>query len=248
MEASSEPESELSAEQLQDLVVAIIPSSEAEAMFLGNLLEDSGIPNSTEADRTGYGALTSGGYSGTRIYVPRVLQEKARELIAEALAKVKKGRIEDAFEPESVVESLEDKKADPLMLQMAQLRDQTPEKRNEILARHIVEWQSENMSAVDMARFLAAAGLNKEDADALLAAVVRQRGEEIQSAANGKIWSGIAAIMLGLIWLGLKMALYADHEEAAARYGRPSMVIIFGFVLILIGSNTKPRSSLNDDK
>jgi hypothetical protein len=249
MDTADEPDSEptlaadLTPEQLQDLVVAASPANDAEAMFLSNLLEDAGIPAATEGDRLG--ALT-GGFGGQHLYVPRVLSDKAKALIVEARTGVKKGRVEDAFEPESVVESLEDKKADPILLEMARLRDEPEIQRNEILAKHIIQWQSENRQSVERARFLAAAGLSREQADELLSAVVKHSGDEIASVGSSKVWWGVACIVSGCLWFVAKLALYAP-QGYEVNYARPMILITSGFILIVIGSSIKPRASLIEE-
>lgn len=232
----------LSQEQLQDLVVAAAPANEAETMFLCNVLDEAGIPAVSEGDRLS--AVTGNLGAGTRIFVPRLLVEKAKALIAESLAGAKKRGVEQAFEPENVQETIDGAKRLTLMREMADLRDKDAESRKDILAHHIVDWQLANMPAVEIARHLAAAGLSLEEANALVKESVQKYREEITGAANAKVVVGTILAAAGALGLLLRAMVQYGDRSLVFHPGIHLILLFAGAVFIIIGISTKPRESL----
>ena len=177
MDSPAEPESELAPEQLQDLVVVAIPATQPEAMYLIDALEEADIPAVTQGDAL-YGL--SGGPGGTRVCVPRVLLEKAKQIVDHARTAAKTRGVEQAFDPDNIDDMLDDPRVPPALLYLSRLREIDPVQRREILSKYATYWLERNVPAVDIAKCLAAAGMSQDQATEMIASL----NEELRGAAE----------------------------------------------------------------
>ncbi|HEY3320174.1 MAG TPA: hypothetical protein VGP72_06900 [Planctomycetota bacterium] len=226
MEEPSEPcRPELTREQLQDLVVVAHAPNDAEAIYLIDTLDEAGIPVGGETERIGHGLS-----SGQRICVPRVLAEKARELIEKARAEAHDRGIEVAFDPESVADATYDEK-DPVMMRMFELRCEPEDVVAEELRSFVMQWTIDGIGEVQIAKYLAAAGLNREQSAALVAMVTQDNMPAIEEGQHAYSALGILlfllAIMLTLASLAYALAMGAHYFLVFSGLGLAGMTLMF---------------------
>jgi hypothetical protein len=243
IEPDHEATSDLSASDLQDLVVAARPANQAEALFIVDLLEEAGIPVVSNQDNV-YGF--SGAHAAGELRVPRALLAKAQSAIGNARSKAAEQRINLAFEPESVLDSLEDERPDPVMIQMAELRNYSDAERDAALRECVKQWIMKNETPeVLIAKYLAAAGLKEQQAREMVESVAKVESDVVESAHSSRFLLGIGQLSLGLLLLLIRSAI--DSQSATGRVWSyaPVVLIIGGLVTICISLESKPVSTLS---
>jgi hypothetical protein len=183
---------DLTPEQLHDVVVVADARTAPEAIFLSEILQDAGIPVMTHAA----GAVVEMGLANTAIRVPRVMQQQALDLIATARTKARDNAIDDAFSEETVADTTREADNDPLLAEMFLLREADLEERDAQLRGHVLKWLIEGVRAPDMAKYLAAAGLDYAAASKLVEDVKTENEEEIRKQRQEVSDSGTGLILL----------------------------------------------------
>jgi len=79
----------------------------------------------------------------------------------------------------------------------------------------------------------------------LLTAVVKQRGAEIQATSSNYTTTGIVLIAGGFLWLAVQLMQLTPGKRVL--YGLPTFLMLAGVVLLVLGSSTRPRSSLSEE-
>jgi len=183
----------LSDAELHDVVTVATAFNEAESMYLGNRLEESGIPVLRTAESVNYFS------PNPRIRVPRTLQKRAQEVIETARAEAKARALEDAFNVEEVDEK--DAKKDPLIRTMTQLKSLPQDQKLPELALYIIEWFAAGRSNADIARYLSLAGLTPDEARALVADVYENQRDRIRQTRESNASTSPIFTALGILLL-----------------------------------------------
>lgn len=136
------------------------------------------------------------------------------------------------------------------------LRDLPMEQRLEQLEQHVVTWLSDGAAETGLARYLAAAGLNREQADTLVANVSENRSADIQRNRDNHESLGTLMLTLGLacLTIGLLVGFLASNRIHDARGSESQLCVLScgaGVVLMFVGAAIKyiaarPLASLND--
>jgi hypothetical protein len=188
-------QAQLSSEQLQDIVTAAVASSALEAAYLSDTLDEAGIPVVTRNDNVqGLG----GAVGAVRICVPRVKGDEARALVDKARRDAQQRGVENAFTEDGRDAALEDIEHDPVMEEMARLRDESPDERWAFLEARIVEWLGEGLTVNEIARYLGGAGLTLDEAERLLNDVKESHADLIHEKRGNTLSFGIALIVAGV--------------------------------------------------
>ena len=218
--------------ELRDLALAA-EASPAEGLYLSEELEEAGIPVVEQEQPP-----MPMGFAPVRLCVPRKLLAEAQRVIAAAREKARAEGITQAFEPDSICEATYDK--DPVMLEMFSLREAEPDKRESILKQKIADWVVEGTSEIQIAQYLAAAGLTETEAREFAAAATKEKENEIQSRRSECwVWGW------GMLILGICLTVFSNLAHLMA--GRIhyfkifSGLIITGLFFIYRGSSRKTK-------
>ncbi|MCY3023926.1 MAG: DUF2007 domain-containing protein [Planctomycetota bacterium] len=192
--------------ELRDLVTVARPPTMAEAIYLADRLEEAGIPAMAEPQHL------DGLLPGNRVLVPRARLEQAQAVIEKARAEAQDRGVQQAFNVENVADTTRERQ-DTALMEMFSLREEDPAERDERLVERVGEWLLDGMPAMQVAKYLAAAGLTQDEAEALVAAVAaRQR--EVFERKNAALWrTGVILVVLGALGAAatLLMAIAREH-------------------------------------
>lgn len=164
--SNSNVPTQLTYAELHDVTHAITANNEFEAIALIDMLEDVGIP---AFKRSGIVHVSSIGKC--EVMVPRVLLSQAQAAIATFRQQAIEEGVRDAYTPESRAEQFATPLIDAEMENMFILASMPEDQRIEALAPHVADWLASQTSAPQIARYLAAAGLQREKAETLVADV-----------------------------------------------------------------------------
>ncbi len=230
---------DLSEDEMQDLVVVAIARTTPEAVFISETLEDAEIPAAMRNDNLG--GLINSAYE-TRICVPRALQERAKDVIAKARNKSEDESVAQAFETENVEESLVRAPVDGVLDAMLSLRDLELESRKARLEEYLAGWLRDDVAPVDIARYLAAAGLDLPQSDALLQKVRAERSDTIENSQSGINMTGLGMVCCAVLLFGIQLMIHSSARIIIL----PTGLFIAGISMMLSGSKPIPKSLLND--
>lgn len=224
---------ELSPEEMQDIVVVAITRTVPEAIFLSNTLEDAEIPVVSRNDNTQ--GLTAAAYE-TRICVPRVLQARAKEIIDKARSASEQGKLDDTFDPETVAESAKDAPQDPLLERMLRLKEAAPETRKTELEAFVLECLKSDVATNDIARYLAAAGLDKYQAEDMLDQVREAHGPKIDAEQSNQDAIGMLMIVGAVV-------IFFGQFTVFPRSSVPVIILPVGLLVAGVSRLMKTRSN-----
>ncbi len=239
LEESKSEFEQLSAHDLQDLVTAAMAASDIESSYLLDTLEDAGIPVSNirqSAFRFGESFVDR----GQVILVPRKLLERAQAVVEKARAAARNRGLDAAFEEQFVEESTEDN--DPRMQHMVALRAEEPVARRRLLAEEIVSWSAEGVTDLQAARYLAAAGLDQEEANFLVKAALMHGREALEQRVEASRDKGWLLVILAVILTGVSAGLYA------MRISNITLLLLGPLVLGLLLLHRASRKPLSLEK
>jgi hypothetical protein len=160
----------LSEHELHDVVVVTVAANELESIALINALEDEGIP----AMKRG-GIVHLGSAQPVDVLVPRLLLEQARSSVEKFREASSERGVQEAYKPENIEEQWNDPKQSKQMQLMTKLAVADKETRERELFDFVATALADKMPSTAMAQCLAVAGLNKDEADALVAHVQQNR-------------------------------------------------------------------------
>jgi hypothetical protein len=231
---------ELSPEEMQDIVVVAIARTVPEAIYLTDTLEEAEIPVVSRNDNTQ--GLTHHAYE-TRICVPRALQSKALEVVNAARSNAETRSVDNAFHPETIADSTRDVQADPVLELMFRLREADTATRAEQLEAFATEWLTSGVTSANIARYLAAAGLDLEQADALMQHIRETQGEQVSEeqkarSARGKMWM----IFSGVLFVAQLMAVSGSNVPVKSISLAP-ILFLYGLYMVLSASGQRSPSS-----
>ncbi len=227
----SERVAQLSQDELLDLA-RIQTDSPAEAMYLEDALADVGIPTSTRAE----GGPFQNARLKPEVCVPRKLIAEASAVVARARDEAKKRGIEQAFEFENVEDAQLDR--DPVMMRMFDLGSLPASQRNEKLSAYIAQWILDGRPERDVARYLAAAGLEQDEAAELIAAAVRHQSDHIEHERGDSYLIGWLLLLAGfLVTAGSIWFLILGRRNAIFYIG--GAVALAGLVCLHRSSHNK---------
>jgi hypothetical protein len=227
--ANQEPEdaSDITAAELRDIVAAADGVSDAEALCLVDALEESGIPAVAEPQRV------EGAFQGNRIYVPRRFHAHARAVIAQARAQAQARGVEQAFDIENIAETT-DNTRDEVLMAMFALRAETAEARSEKLSQYAAVWLRDGVSAVYMAKCLAAAGLRRDEAEAFVAAQTERQRASCDKPCGQRRALGAILILYGVVGIALSAHQWI-WTGALGSLGTKIAAIVVGLIMMRPG-------------
>jgi hypothetical protein len=191
----------LTDEQMRDLVPVAHPQTAAEAAFIVSILEENEIP----AVSHGQDTPMLGIIGSAQVCVPRALALDAKSVLDTARANANSNRLIEAFDVENIEASIAETDNDPILAEMFQLLDSSLEERKSLLAPHLIRWASEGVTELQTAKYLAAAGIPREEAADLVCKILEQHFEELEnSRANRRtagylFLSGAGLLMLATV-------------------------------------------------
>jgi len=223
----------LSDAELHDVVVLTTAVNEAEALYLMNRLEDSGIPVLRTADAVNY----HNPIKNPEIRVPRVLVARAQEIVDVARQEAKARALENAFDVDEVDEK--DARKDPLIREMARLATLPHDQKLPELALYIIEWFAAGRSSADIARYLSLAGLTPDEARALVADVYENQQERLREKREANATLGPLLTAAGALLLVLGYLSVSSGYKGLMGVGEGSGILLFvrlaGIVLVIVG-------------
>jgi len=185
----------LSDAELHDVVVLTRAVNEAEALYLKNRLEESGVPVLRTADAINY----HNPIKEPEIRVPRVLVARAQQVVDAARAEAKSRAIENAFESDELDAS--DIARDPLLGEMAQMAALPKDEKLPELALLVADWFKAGKNNEDIARYLALAGLTPDESRDLVADVYEnQKARAAHKQLSNARFGGLFAVLGVLIF------------------------------------------------
>ena len=95
--------------------------------------------------------------------------------------------------------------SDPLFTEMVRLAGRPASEREETLEPYLAEWLERGVERLQVARYLAAAGLSFEEAAAFEAAVRARVAERMRRHARAQIYGGVALLAAGLAVAAFKL-------------------------------------------
>ena len=245
-EEPEESQEEGTGERPKGRWVSLVEAAPGEVAALTDSLQDAGIRFIVEQAETcstfpqPFSVGQVGMLLGERVIVPEEDARRACEVLAEVRRKAKVRAVKDAFDPESLQESLSDPKADPVLKEMAALAGLEPGQHHEYLSARVADWLTENVGEVKIAQYLAAAGLSEEEAGKVVAEVVCYRADlfdqsraRLLSAGRITLITGLLLVLLGICVLIMR-AMVAPGLPLAFMSYLPALPV-FGFVGICIG-------------
>lgn len=239
-EESDDDVRELSDAQLHDLRRVAMPTTQAEAAYLVDLLEEAGIPAVIQGER-----LTGlvGGFPTTDIRVPNALREKALAVIEQARNAMHDRGVDAAFVRENIQDAEEDERADPMIFEMQNLSVLEPGERESRLEKFILDWSVDGTSSVQMAQYLAVAGLDRERAETLVNKVQAENNEKLSENKDGQKTMGIAALVIGigLTFFSFLIAFNQSNQRGVSIYIVFSGLILSGFGYMVASRSKIPN-------
>jgi hypothetical protein len=227
----------LTDEQMRDLVPVAHPQTAAEAAFIVSVLEDNEIP--CVSNMQSFSMSIGGG--GGEIHVPRVLLGAARSVLENVRRETDDMRIDDAFKIENIEETVKDTEKDPILTEMFELLDAEDDERDEALVPYILNWTAAGISDVQIARYLAAAGLSRDEAATLLDKTLASKQSELASTRFHYQVIGYSCIGLGLLLFVFRLIVSTPDAQWPARVGAAGLLTIVIGVCTLVGaSRTAP--------
>ncbi|MCY3023925.1 MAG: hypothetical protein NTW87_33520 [Planctomycetota bacterium] len=222
-EHSAHDETQLSPEDLRDTVPAFSATTQPEAIYLTESLHEAGIPAYALPQRL------EGIAMGLLIHVPRARLDEAQKVIAQARAEAEARGVEAAFDLQSVADTTDDRH-DELLMAMFRLRAETPEERDEKLREHAAKWVLDSMAPVQMAKCLAAAGLSRAEAEALVNEMADTQREAHAERNARRATLGTVFFVLALL-LAAFVAFGSDPTCRAAAIYAALAAFIAGLVM-----------------
>lgn len=215
---------ELTDTELHDVAVVASTANELETIALIDMLEETGIP----AFKRG-GIIHLGSVGPSEIVAPRKLLDLARAAIQEFRNTANERGIENAFSPDSVEEQQNDPRSNDMAL-MGRIAYATPEEREEILSKFIAQAVIDATPAPELAQHLAAAGLNRDEADALIEKVKTRQMDSIRGKLESRMQTGYLVGGAGavLFVITLLFSISSGRLVAAPIWGVMATVIGFG--------------------
>jgi hypothetical protein len=205
------PADDISHDELQDLADVALASSVPESMFLTGVLEDAGIPAVTrDSGVMGLGTVVT----TIRVLVPRAMLQQAREEIDKARAQAEQRRVEDAYQEQTIAESSADAQGSTFSIldkglhprtsvinDLAQLRDMalTESELKERLEPMAQEWLHDGAQSADIAKYLAAAGMNIQQSEQFLEELKTKYAQSISQSREGHRILGMALVAFALL-------------------------------------------------
>jgi len=212
--------SEIEARDLQDLAVIATPTTVPEAMYLADALQEAGVPAVSEPQHL------DGLIPSNRVLVPRKFLEQAQAICEKARVQAEARGVDQAFDIENIAETT-DEKQDPVMMRMFKLRAETPESRNEALVDFITKWLTQDSSVVQLAKYLAAAGLGRDEAQTLVDYTIQLQHETVEKSRTGKLRLGAVLLCISAIVTVLVAITLAAKPELMTQ-GEPLLAGIIG--------------------
>lgn len=207
-DAPSEPRYDLTEHELHDVTVVTTAENEFEAVALIEALEEAGIP---AMKRGGIVHLSSLGQR--EVLVPRKLFEAARAEILKSRSDATERGVADAFKPENadVPSSPENGQSAPFS---SVARGGARERK---LFDFVAQSISDSMPAPKLAQHLAAEGLTREEADALIQRVKTEHSDLIRGRLEARAQLGYVIGVAGIIFFAI--GLYLSLSPLAYRAG-----------------------------
>jgi hypothetical protein len=200
---AQEPEGiQLTDEQMRDLVQIAHPQTAAEAAFLVSILEENDIPAVTH----GQNSAMTGLFGCSPVCVPRILAAQADKVLEEAKRQANGIGVSDAFEEDAIEESVAETPNDPILAEMFQISDNTLEDRRELVVPHLINWATIQVSEVQVARYLAAAGIPREEAADFVRKTLSTHHELLEKSKEDRRMAGY--LMLGATPLALIAGIF----------------------------------------
>jgi hypothetical protein len=184
---------ELTQDELHDVVVACTAKNEFEAIAFIDALEEAGIPAMKQG-----GLIHFGAFAQPDITVPRKLLEQAKVVLEELKAEVTERGVDHAFKAENIEEQRSDEKRDQLTSEMLELSTEPMEIRLPKLSEYVIGWLADGRPAPEFARLLAAAGLERGEAEQLVEKVRHESSERVHEKLRMRLLSGSALMLLGV--------------------------------------------------
>ncbi|HLX61480.1 MAG TPA: hypothetical protein VKX17_09380 [Planctomycetota bacterium] len=219
-------EYELTEEELHDVVLASIAANDFEAIALVSQLEEAGIPAMKSGGNMQLGVVTQ-----AEVRVPRKLLEEAKTLIEKIRGEVSARGVEMAFKPENIEEQWSDSKPSPAMSLMRLLDTASGAERERILFDFVVQAIADSMPAPALARHLAAAGLSREEADALISHVKTEQMHLVREQLERQISAGYVLGGLGIAALVAAFIVVLFMRRGQLLIGLAAFGTITGFGL-----------------
>jgi hypothetical protein len=209
--------------ELHDVVAATSAGSELEAIALIEMLEDAGIP----AMKHG-GLIHLGGFGTSEIMVPRKLLDAAKIEIEKFRGESSERGVEEAFKSENIADAKSDRRRTHDMGNMAKMANMPAAERDNALTEFIAHASADGMVEPELARHLAAAGLNRAESDALIAKVRTQHSHLIRSRLESRVQTGYYMGSAGVI------AVLASFYFLMSA-GRVPRILVLGWLGLVIG-------------
>jgi hypothetical protein len=212
--------------------------SAPEEIFLLDVLEEAGIPATTRDDNLHSLGRGSG---NSRILVPRKFKTQAEGAIEKARAEAEQRSVEQSFDADSIADSTRDVQKDPVLAEMFLLREAGPGK-DQRLEGFVAASLVQGASAREIAKYLAAAGLSLEQADALVRRIAAEKEEQIRKSRGEQ-----RALGKRLVWFALVlMALSAFPSGISGMVIIPLGLFLAGVTMIHFSSRPIPNFKPGD--
>lgn len=246
MDNRAENDGELTESDLHDVRRAAIASSGLEAAFLIDALADAGVPASSENSRLS--GLTGGGFGFESIEsrVPAVCLERAEKVIAEARSQAHERRVAEAFDDENITDAIEDRRGEFVILEMEDLCVLPLDEREGRLRKQLLEWIAESVPDWQIAKYLAVAGFNREQAHDFVTRVQKEEGKFLKETQQNRSFLGWLLIVSGaglFVLSSLGVFIFSESRGISPRVFRAAGVVIaIAGLIVLVMSSQKTVS------
>jgi hypothetical protein len=224
--------------ELADLVPLTTAANEAEALYLVERLEEAHIRATAFTESMRYPNMHP------EIRVPRVLLDAARKVIEKARKEAHQRALDFAFEDDETGDGA--RTTDPGTFSIMQaIATQPEEERNAALKDWIQRWFEQAERDVDIALYLAAAGLTREQAAELVRQVSEERRDALDRTRQGRWNFGVMLALVSGLTLVMVLVLSvldsASTEELVRFSALPVILLMMSLFAMYSARRTLPH-------